>query len=104
LYLRAQALAAVEGCRMRHDLPLEVVVGEPIAYLNLHRQHGSRHGVSALEHVEDDVGDVAGVHEGTIERDGLTLASDQRRSVMYLTRPYSRQIVARIERLAWHPT
>ena len=47
LYPRAQALAAVEGCRMRHDLPLEVVVGEPIADLNLHRQRGSRHGVRA---------------------------------------------------------
>ena len=58
---------------MGYYLSLEVVVGEPIAYLNLHRQHGSHHGVSALEHVEDDVGDVAGVHEGTIERDGLTL-------------------------------
>jgi hypothetical protein len=47
-YPRAQALAAVEGCRMGHDLPLEVVVGEPIAYLNLHRQHESRDGVRAL--------------------------------------------------------
>jgi hypothetical protein len=48
LYPRAQAPAAVEGCRMRDYLPLEVVVGEAIAYLNLHRQHGSRHGVRAL--------------------------------------------------------
>jgi hypothetical protein len=33
---------------MRHYFPLEVVIGEPIAYLNLHRQHGSRHDVLTL--------------------------------------------------------
>jgi hypothetical protein len=31
---------------MGHDFPLAFRVGEPIAYLNLQRQHGSRHGVA----------------------------------------------------------
>jgi hypothetical protein len=30
----------VESCRMGHNLPLEVVVREPVAYLNFHWQQG----------------------------------------------------------------
>jgi hypothetical protein len=37
-YSRAQALGAVEHCWTGDDLPLEVLVGEPIADLDLHRQ------------------------------------------------------------------
>ncbi len=39
----------MENYRMGQYLPLEVVlVGEPIAYLNFHRQHGSRCGVRGM--------------------------------------------------------
>jgi hypothetical protein len=40
----AQALATVGNGRMRHHLPLEAVVCEPIADLNLHREHRGRRG------------------------------------------------------------
>ena len=39
LYPGAQTFAAVQGSRMRHHLPLEFVVSEAIAHLDLHGQH-----------------------------------------------------------------
>lgn len=38
----AQTLAPVEGCRVGHHLPLEVLVSESITHLNLHRQQRER--------------------------------------------------------------
>jgi hypothetical protein len=37
LYPRPQCLRSVEYCRTSHHLPLEVLVGEPIADLEFHR-------------------------------------------------------------------
>jgi len=36
------ALPAVESCRARQDLPLEVLVGEAVAHLDLHRRNRDR--------------------------------------------------------------
>ena len=35
---RAEALAALKRCRVRHDFPLELALSESVAYLNLHGQ------------------------------------------------------------------
>jgi hypothetical protein len=45
---RAQALAALEPRRMRQHFPLELAFGEPIAYLNLHRQQGDCSTLAAV--------------------------------------------------------
>jgi hypothetical protein len=50
-YPRAQALSAVESCRMGQHFPLEAVVGEPVGDLNLHRQQRDRLGVPGLRRV-----------------------------------------------------
>ena len=49
-YPRAQTLAAVQGRRVGHHLPLELVVSEPIADLDLDWQHRVRRGVRVLRH------------------------------------------------------